>query len=382
MTLKYIGLMSGTSADSIDAALISISQNGLFEQLLHYKEFPLPSALRSTITLFHAENVSITLSEFAELDLTLGHCFANAALSLLAEANIDPKKIDAIGSHGQTLFHYPDTHFPYTLQLGDPNTIAAKTGITTVADFRKMDMAAGGQGAPLAPSFHAAHFGDNQINRLIINLGGIANITYLPAAQRNNVIGFDTGPANALMDHWITQHDTSVHFDNDGAWGAQGILQQDLLTLLLSDPYFAKTTPKSTGREYFNLNWLKTYLDRSDIHYKAVDVQATLQHLTVKSLVDAITSLPGPVDEVIVCGGGAFNTEILKLLTEYLKSIKNQENQSGITLSRSDVLGIHPSRVEAIAFAWLAYRRLAGKPGNIPSVTGAKKPVLLGAIYA
>lgn len=371
---QFIGLISGTSADSIDVALISANPDNRFIQVLAFREYPMPEMIRQHLSHFHAPDVAISLKELAEIDLKLGHYFADAVLHLLEETKTHKDEITAIGSHGQTVYHNPSSPFPYTLQLADPNTIACRTGITTIADFRKMDMAMGGQGAPLVPAFHATQFSDNKKNRVIVNLGGIANITFLPANREQNIVGFDTGPANALMDDWINLH-LSEKFDKNGRWGAGGHLDEDLLLHMLNDPFFRLDAPKSTGREYFNIPWLNDKLSDRNITRdpNPQDVQATLQHLTAKSVADAIFSLPSQVNEVILCGGGAMNRQIRHLLEVYLGSIP---------LLTSDQLGIHPSQVEAVAFAWLAYRRLIGKPGNLPSVTGASRACLLGGIYA
>lgn len=332
----------------------------------------MPEEIRQHLTHFHSPDAAISLKELAELDLKLGHCFADAVLHLLDETKTRKDEITAIGSHGQTVYHNPSPVIPYTLQLAEPNTIACKTGITTIADFRKMDMAMGGQGAPLVPAFHATQFSDNTKNRVIVNLGGIANITFLPANQDQKIIGFDTGPANALMDDWIYFH-LSEKFDMDGQWGAGGQLDEDLLLHMLNDPFFRLDAPKSTGREYFNRSWLNNKLRYRNINRRSQDVQATLQHLTAKSVADAIFSLPSQVNDVVLCGGGAMNKQLRHVLEVYL---------GRIPLLTSDQLGIHPSQVEAAAFAWLAYRRLIGKPGNLPSVTGASRACLLGGIYA
>lgn len=369
---QFIGLISGTSADSIDVALIEVNPDIRFIHVLAFIEYPMPETIRQHLSHFHVPDATIPLKELAELDIKLGHCFADAVLYLLSETKTRKDEITAIGSHGQTVYHNPSLPTPYTLQLADPNTIASRTGITTIADFRKMDMALGGQGAPLVPGFHASQFSDNTKNRVIVNLGGIANITYLPANQDQKIIGFDTGPANALMDDWINLH-LAEKFDLNGRWGAGGKLDDDLLMHMLDDPFFRQGAPKSTGREYFNKSWLNNKLNYRNLNRKDQDVQATLQHLTAKSVADAILSLHSKINDVILCGGGAMNKQLRHLLEAYL---------GRIPLLTSEQLGIHPSQVEAAAFAWLAYRRLIGKPGNIPSVTGASKACLLGGIYA
>lgn len=293
--------------------------------------------------------------------------FAAAINQFLQVYNIAPAQIEAIGSHGQNIYHHPHPPYPFTLQIGDPNTIAALTGITTVADFRRKDLAYGGQGAPLVPAFHAEIFRHPHKNRVIVNIGGIANITVLPADPTQPVIGFDTGPGNALLDSWIAKHLEQTH-DHDGKWAAQGQYSETLLNALLSDPYFFHPSPKSTGREYFNLNWLKNFLPFTA---KPVDIQATLVELTARSIIDAINKhmLEG---EIFVCGGGAHNAFLMQRLGSLAKNY---------TVSSTQTLHISPDWIEAMAFAWLAKQTLEKKPGNMPQVTGARQTAILGGIY-
>lgn len=363
----FIGLMSGTSSDAIDAALVSFTDNEI--NLESYQEQPYPSQLKDQITKMRSADTRFSLQEIAELDIRLGEMFADSVRQLLLSSNIGQKQILAIGSHGQTIFHSPDSSPAFTMQLGDPNTISTITGIKTVADFRRMDIAVGGQGAPLAPAFHNAVFRDQNKNRIILNLGGIANITLLPASSDENILGFDTGPANALMDDWIKKN-LDESYDQDGQWGKSGQVISDLLSIMLDDNYFQIPAPKSTGREYFNLQWLNQKIN-SKI-YRPEDIQATLQHLTVRTIANSIQQLQIKPDEVIICGGGVHNKHIVSLLSKTLGDVP--------VLSTAD-LGIDPNCVEAMAFAWLAKQRLDNLPGNIPSVTGAKKEVLLGGVY-
>ncbi len=361
--------MSGTSADAIDAALVSFDDQTI--KLEYFQEQPFPPGIKKCIAEMRSPEVKFTLKEIAEFNIRLGKVFAEAANQLITSAKIDHEKITAIGSHGQTIFHSPDSPNPFSMQLGDPNTIAAITGITTIADFRSMDIAAGGQGAPLAPGFHEVLFRDQNKNRIILNMGGIANITLLPSSPNQTTIGFDTGPANALMDDWILLK-LGESYDKNGQWGKSGILIPDLLKEMLDDNYFQKSPPKSTGREYFNLEWLYKKKGSNIDAYRPEDVQTTLQHLTAQSIAAAIQNLGSKINEIILCGGGTHNNHVISLLAEALPEI---------TIKTTIDFGIDPDCIEAMAFAWLAKRRLDNLPGNLPSVTGARKEVLLGGIY-
>ncbi len=292
----------------------------------------------------------------------------------LSKAGLTARDIIAIGSHGQTIRHRPrnaqqEVMSPFTLQVGDPNVIAVQTGIPVVADFRRKDMALGGQGAPLVPAFHQATFDTPKRTEAILNLGGIANITLLPEhSSQQSVIGFDTGPANTLMDVWIKQQ-KGLAYDHDGEWSRSGNVIQDLLSRMLQDPYFQLPAPKSTGKEYFSTQWLNHYLGNSSL--RAEDIQATLCALTVTSISQALKPYP-PINELIVCGGGALNRYLLEQLSQHLP-------QTTVVTSHSR--GIDPMHVEALAFAWLAKQFYARLPGNIPAVTGASRPAILGALY-
>lgn len=374
----YIGLMSGTSVDAIDAVLVSSAASGGAKQLgvpggvivraTHRQ--PYPAALREAVQALIADPRT-TLDALGALDCALGKAFAEAAQTLLVRSGFRPAEVQAIGSHGQTVRHRPDHALPFTLQLGNPSVIAELTGITTVADFRSRDMAAGGQGAPLVPAFHAAQFGSDQIDRVILNIGGIANITLLPADPRKPVIGFDTGPGSTLLDQWIQRHQGAA-YDRDGLWAASGRVHDALLERLLADPYFAKLPPKSTGRERFHLGWLQQHLDTLGAPLAPQDVQATLLQLTTRSVARAVMQFCPLAREVLVCGGGHHNKALMTALGERL---------IGVSLQTTEHLGIAPDWVEAAAFAWLAQQTLLGRSGNIPSVTGARKPVILGGIY-
>jgi len=363
----YIGLMSGTSVDGIDAVLAAIDEHNPFRLIatLHY---PLPEPMRKEIQALMQPGPD-ELDREGMLDMQLGRIFADAAMALLGKTKINPAQIRAIGSHGQTIRHRPQSAVPFTRQIGNPSMIAEHTGITTIADFRARDMAAGGEGAPLVPAFHAALFREPGTDRAIVNIGGIANITWLPGTASQPVSGFDTGPGNTLLDQWIAR-DQNVSFDADGSWGAGGKVLEPLLSALLADAYFSRTPPKSTGREVFNLDWLATRLQGNELPR---DVQATLAELTARTIAAALTGqLPRPPDEIYLCGGGAHNSDLLARL---------QRHVGQIPVSTTTKLGLDPDWVEAAAFAWLAHQALAGHPGNLPSVTGARRAVVLGGIY-
>lgn len=362
----YIGLMSGTSLDAIDVALVSFAENNS-PQLIHARNWNISSALRAQI-----ENLcqpgDDEINRAGETDIQIGELFAEAVLAVLQEANISAAQICAIGSHGQTIRHHPFRSSPFTLQIGDPNTIAFRTGITTVADFRRMDIAAGGQGAPLVPAFHDAVLRSEKENRAIVNIGGMANVTLL--ARELPVSGFDTGPGNVLMDAWIQKHKNLAH-DADGNWARSGLCHDALLNKLLRHPYFSLPAPKSTGREMFHLAWLEEQLAEIG-EIKTEDVQRTLLELTARSISLAIESLPTTVDRALLCGGGSHNA----LLSERIAALLPQ-SQLGTTTD----FGVPADWLEAMAFAWLAKQRLERKAGNAPAVTGANRPCVLGGVY-
>lgn len=368
MSEYYIGLMSGTSMDAVDAALVDFSESQ--PKLLATHKHALPENLRIELISLCTPGLN-EIHHLGELDRQVGKLFAEATNKLLAKTKITAKQITAIGSHGQTIRHCPNASYPFTLQIGDPNTIAEETGITTIADFRRRDIASGGQGAPLAPAFHNYVFRSKKEDRIILNLGGIANITWLPMDTKLPVIGFDTGPANTLLDAWIHQH-LQKNFDENGAWATSGRIDTKLLALLLNDPYFKLPPPKSTGREYFNLGWLQKILKRSKKIIKPVDVQATLCELTALSIVQAINSLHIKQGTILTCGGGIKNNDLIHRLKQHAVNFN---------IDTTDTLGVPAEWVEAMTFAWLAQQTLAHKPGNLPSVTGAKDFVVLGGIY-
>jgi anhydro-N-acetylmuramic acid kinase len=361
-TAHYIGLISGTSRDGVDAALVSF-----------VNERP---AVRATLCLAYPDSLAHRLErmvragrrpsdeESRELDPAIAKHFADTALQLIRGAGLDPGVVRAIGSHGQTVWHDPDGPVPESIQLGSPSRIAGRTGILTVGDFRRADIEAGGQGAPLAPLLHRALFRPGQGKRVVLNLGGIANVSLVD--DRGVVSGFDTGPANCLLDAWI-QDQLGEPFDRDGAWSAGGRVDRQLLEVLLRDPWLARPPPKSTGIEYFNLAWLRAHMTGCATAPR--DVQATLAELTALSVADAIRSR-SPTD-VLLCGGGVHNTDLVDRLRRHLR---------GTPLRSTSDFGIDPDWVEAVLFAWLARERLHGRPQDTRAITGAHEPILLGTI--
>ena len=361
---SYIGILSGTSMDAIDGALVELEPF----RLLATHTIPLPSQLRRQLFAL-VRRGTISLEELGALDTQLGRLFAEAASKLLTKA--PATQIRAIGSHGQTIYHHVYGQDPFTLQLGNPNIIAEMTGITTVADFRRRDIAAGGQGAPLAPAFHAATLSHNHRNRAVLNIGGIANISFLPADPEKGVSGFDTGPGNALLDDWASHH-LNTPIDRNGCWAASGQTSPKLLQHLLDDPYFSRHPPKSTGREYFNITWLERKLSFLETPLVPADVEATLCALTAASVALAIQNHEPQTEELLVCGGGVNNKTLMAALRGQLISCPVRTTTD---------YGIPAQWVEACTFAWLAQQTLTGLPGNLPTVTGAEYPVILGAIY-
>ena len=362
----YLGLMSGTSADGIDAALVQFPEAGGCRFVAGHTHAWDP-ALRAELIALGEGGAVESLDTLGRIDAQIGITFGAAANALLERSGVDRAQVRAIGSHGQTVRHRPLGDPAFTMQLGDANRVAEATGITTVADFRRRDVAAGGHGAPLMPAFHLAMLGTTDEDRAILNLGGIANLTLIP---RDGVPrGFDTGPANALMDAWCQRH-RGVPFDADGAFAASGQYDEALLAQWLADPWFALPPPKSTGREQFHLAWAEAGM--GDGQHAAADVQATLLELTAATVADALLAhLPGAT-RVLVCGGGVRNPQLLRRLTARLP---------GVVIESSAVHGLDPDYLEAMGFAWLAQRTLDGLPGNLPSVSGARGPRILGAIH-
>ncbi len=364
----YIGLMSGTSLDGVDVALVSFNDDPRQTELIATHLEEIPSSLKQHALEITQSATPPNLQTIAVLDNEFGHLFAQSVLKLLEKTDIKPSAITAIGSHGQTLWHHPHAPYPYTLQVGDPNLIAQKTGITTICDFRRGDITQGGQGAPLAPAFHKWFFTENK-SQIILNIGGIANISLLPF-ENEPYLGFDTGPGNGLMDAWCAKHQGQP-FDQNGNWAKQGSCHQPLLNKLLNDPYFQKLPPKSTGKDYFNLNWLENAL--SSFSLSALDIQATLLALTTTSISDAIR-LYREAGEVIICGGGSRNFTLLYSLTQSLGM--------SFTVTTTEDYGIDPDWIEAVCFAWLAKQRLENNPIDLTAITGAKKPTILGGIWS
>ncbi|MDG1164926.1 MAG: anhydro-N-acetylmuramic acid kinase [Porticoccaceae bacterium] len=362
----YIGLMSGTSIDSVDAVVASFEQ-GQFK-LIGRLSYDIPDHLKQAIQNLCQPGID-TVQLYAETDQQLGELFAQASLAMMAELGISSDQILAIGSHGQTVRHSAPGQggIAFTQQIGDPNTIAARTGCPVVADFRRKDMALGGHGAPLVPAFHQQLFSDSEQNRVIVNIGGIANITVLPA--NGPCAGFDTGPGNLLVDSWCKKH-LGKEYDNNGQWGAGGSCDTNLLKQLKSHSFFALPAPKSTGRETFHQQWLEQQLSQLP-PIDAQDIQATLIQFTAETIADEINNLGLMVHELYICGGGAFNTELMNRLGAAVTA----------TVASTAALGLDPNWVEASAFAWLAKQRLEAGTGNIAAVTGAERETVLGGLY-
>ncbi len=353
--------------DAIDVALVQIDDKSF--SLVEYEQLPIDDDIRKAVRQL---SITSNIEEISRLDNILGHQFADSVLKILKKANLKSQDITAIGSHGQTILHLPDAEPPRTLQIGDANIIAFKTGITTVADFRRMDIAAGGQGAPLTPAFHVEKFSSDAKHRVILNLGGMANITVLPKNNRDKIIGFDTGPGNALLDDLAQQH-LGQPFDKNSLWAESGQINEALLIDCLNDPYFDTPPPKSTGRDYFNMEWLNNILAGQQASISPVDIQATLLKLTVTTISRAIMKYAEKTNELLVCGGGIHNPLLIKSL---------QNELTGIEINSTDKYGLDPDCVEAVAFAWLAKCRMNGIAASLPSVTGATSPQILGAIYS
>ena len=366
-----MGVMSGTSVDAIDVVLADF-QNPKRPVMLASHSEAWPPAIRTDI-LTIAGSQSDSIDKLGQLDRQIGSATAQACLTCLAQTDLPAGAVTAIGFHGQTIRHQPDMNPPFTMQIGDANTLAELTGIAVVSDFRRRDVAAGGQGAPLVPAFHEQFFAQPEVNTVVLNLGGIANITVLSAkTETEAVTGFDTGPANMLMDAWCQQH-TGEHYDAHGNWAASGQVDAKLLQRMLAHPYFARRAPKSTGRECFGMDWLNEQLAQEQRAIPEVDVQATLAELTAVSVSNAInTCLKGACGEVLVCGGGAHNRHVMTKLQECLP---------GWRVASTASKGIDPQWIEALAFAWLARQMVSGLPGNLPAVTGAKGQRILGAYH-
>ncbi len=357
----YIGLMSGTSMDGIDAALVDFSATQPVLIATHSHAWP--NEIQQALVAAR-ELPDDKLDTLSALDEQTAAIFADAVSALLKDTTHQAKDIIATGNHGQTIRHRPDIAKPFSLQIGNAQKLAALTGIDIISDFRSADIKAGGQGAPLAPAFHQAIFQRDDVNRVIVNIGGIANITVLPANQSQAVTGFDCGPGNTLMDAWIRQQQQQK-YDSDGAFASSGRTDAGLLARLLMDDYFQLAPPKSTGFEYFNLEWLNSFIENE---ITAADIQSTLCDLTATSIIRAINQYAPDSEKIYICGGGVHNKELMRRLRALTRH----------PVATTEKLGIHPDWVEAMAFAWLAYRNTHQQTGNLPSVTGATKATILG----
>ncbi|MDV5172410.1 anhydro-N-acetylmuramic acid kinase [Photobacterium rosenbergii] len=366
----YVGVMSGTSLDGVDTVLVAFeAEQTSRPELLATDAFPMPDSLKAAL-LDVCIGQATNLKQIGQLDHQLGHLFADAVNQLLEKAGVEVSEITAVGNHGQTVFHQPDGDYPFTMQLGDANIVAAKTGITTVADFRRKDMALGGQGAPLVPAFHKGLFSMQASTTVVLNIGGIANISVLRHEQP--VLGYDTGPGNMLMDAWVYLHH-GQKYDKDGAFAASGTVNQPLLDKLMADPYLSRPYPKSTGREYYNLPWLEAQLNGMGEAVSEQDVQATLLQFTAQTIADQVAPFAqGDHPQLLVCGGGVNNPLLMQRLAELLPSW---------SVGNTRDAGIDPDYMEAMAFAWLARQRIHGQPSNVPEVTGASALASLGVIY-
>lgn len=365
----YVGLMSGTSVDSIDAVLVDFGARHARCHLIATHQHAIPKSTRATV-LKLSQDDQCSLRALGELDAHFGSLFAESTARLLEKAGIAADEIIAIGCHGQTLWHHPKRPHFFSMQIGDPNLIAQKTGIPTVADFRRADMAWGGQGAPLAPAFHQWLFQSSQADRAVINLGGIANVTFLNKDPLVPVFGFDTGPANALIDLWAQKH-LNQPYDPQGQFAQQGTPEPSLLTAYLADPFFRKSPPKSTGKDYFNAQWVLKPLTGFP-HCPAQDVQATLVELSAITIAQAVLE-HYTQGEILLCGGGVHNGFLVDRLAHHLGNHFDLDN----TIKA----GLDPDWVEAVCFAWFARNRVQQTPSNLPSVTGAKKATILGGMF-
>jgi anhydro-N-acetylmuramic acid kinase len=367
----YIGLMSGTSLDGIDAVLAKIGASGE-THLLDSVSAPFSPELRKALVDLQTPGPNEIHRENQAAN-ALALAYADSVKQLLKQAELSPKEISAIGAHGQTIRHQAGLHrhLAYTHQTLNPALLAELTNIDVIADFRSRDLAAGGHGAPLVPAFHAQQFSADK-NIAVLNLGGIANLTILPCS--GEVKGFDSGPGNMLMDAWIAEQQGHP-FDEHGNWALQGEVKQALLSRMLADPFFAKAPPKSTGRDDFHLEWLQKQIGLEN--FNAEDVQATLLQLTVDSALQALECHAPQTQTLIICGGGARNIALLNLLKTRAKDLF----KNSLEIATSDALGIDPQLVEGLAFAWLAWAHKEKRPANLPAVTGAKGPRILGACY-
>jgi len=376
----YIGIMSGTSLDGVDVTLCKIEKSGY--ELISGVEYPFDPLLKRDI-LAMIEQPQTTLPSLGEIDIRLGRLFADAVNYLLSQMDISREEVEAIGSHGQTLWHQPNGEFPFSMQLGDPNTIAAQTAIKVVSDFRQKDIALGGEGAPLVPAFHQFLFASLKKKTAVVNIGGMANITVIDTP----LLGYDTGCGNVLLDAWIEKHQ-GKSYDRDGEWASQGKVHKRLLNKMLKEPFFSQKAPKSTGREKFNLAWVESYTKEFDI--SAVDIQATLLELTAQSIANEVKLYDREL--LLLCGGGAKNGALVARLRELLsRSVKTSHHNdlnggilppyNSIIVDTTDSYGVSSDYMEAMAFAWLAYKRIHKETVNLKDVTGARENSILGGVY-
>ncbi|RUO30160.1 anhydro-N-acetylmuramic acid kinase [Aliidiomarina sanyensis] len=367
---RFIGALSGTSLDGIDLVLTEISAQGEIRQLDAFNA-SFPEHLRNSLKRLCTPG-SDEIIHLGQADRRFAEAVAQGVQTLLERNALDASAIRAIGHHGQTIRHHPELDPGFSLQIGCSHTLAAKTGIDVIGQFRQKDIALGGEGAPLAPVFHHWVFADTCETRIVANIGGIANISVLPPKTSDTpILGYDTGPGNTLLDHWV-QHHHQQHYDVGGRWAASGTVHEGLLATLLSDPYFARSAPKSTGREYFTSNWLHQRLERFESIAPA-DVQATLLELTAQSLTTAIQShLSDSQMTVYICGGGAHNSELITRCKALLPDV---------SLQTTDTLGVNVDWVEGTLFAWLAWAYVQGLTLDLTAVTGASRPARLGAYF-
>jgi len=353
---KYIGIMSGTSLDGIDVVLCEIDAHSC--ELVSSLEYPMPLELKADILTMIEDKSS--LEQVGILDHRLGLLFTQAVGALLIRENIDASSVKAIGLHGQTLWHEPTGEYPFSMQLGDPNILTAKIRIPVVADFRRKDVALGGQGAPFAPAFHEFLFGGSEAYMSIVNIGGMANITVL---DEKKLIGYDTGCGNVLMDMWVAQHE-GVSYDKDGEWARSGVVDYGLLDSMMSDDYFKQPYPKSTGREKFNKAWLQAHLAGKT--HNPEDVQRTLLELTAMSISNEVLHFNR--DIILLCGGGAKNSFLVERIKALMPNVEV-------------AIAANADYIEAMTFAWLAYKRMHREEVNLKDVTGASDNAVFGGLY-
>lgn len=367
----YIGLMSGTSLDGVDGALAAFSEDGTLRETLASAHVPFPDDLRAELMALQESGTDEIHREALAANRLVEH-YAECVAALLQQSQTSMQQVTAIGVHGQTIRHRPDAG--YTRQTNNPALLAELTGIDVIADFRSRDIAAHGQGAPLAPGFHYAMFSSREEDRVVVNIGGIANISVLPSRFNVPAIGFDTGPGNVLLDVWIAQHNGQP-YDAGGEWAKTGKVNPELLAMLRDEAFLSATPPKSTGRDLFHPAWLAAKLEAFP-GIASADVQATLTVFTATTIADAIKQYAPTTKAVYVCGGGAYNTYLMTLIYFSLKL-----HQPDIVVESTAALGIPPNQIEALAFAWLAQRFDTREPGNMPAVTGAEGLRVLGALY-